>query len=62
MDATTGYVLAALAVGLAIGLWREGAQAREQVRYLRQQLAHASGTPLPQEAPRRGLISVPGLR
>jgi len=61
MDGTIGDLLAALAIGLALGLWREGAQAREQVRYLRQQLAHASGTPLPQEeAPRR--FSVPGLR
>jgi len=49
MSATLGYVLAALAAGLAIGFYREFTQAREQVAWLRRQLAHATNSPAPAE-------------
>jgi len=40
---------AAGAIGCAVGFWRECAQAREQVNYLRRQIAHLSGGPVPNE-------------
>jgi len=40
---------AAGAIGCAVGFWRECAQAREQVNYLRRQIAHLSGGPVPND-------------